>query len=224
MDNLLDITPKEFEISVQRFLDEQGKVLKDFETDHLEMISGSDGDYEFDVTARFEALGADFLVLIECKRYASDPIERAEVQILNQKRISVGAHKAMLFTTSTFRSGAIDFAAKHRIALVEVERNKITYAVKSILDRWTFEVVEPSVEPLSEYLFKGEISVEQQLFAESKEAQMQALKIAILRQSLDYSLILASKGCDIDEKEIDARKAEIREEKTLLQRMIENEA
>lgn len=174
------------------------------------------------MTARFEALGADFLVFIECKRYTSDPVERAEVQELNQKKTSVDAHKAMLFTTSTFRSGAVEFAKKHGIALVEVRRSQMAYAVKSMLDRWTFEAVQPSQTPLSEYLFDGETVVSQSL-AESKEARMQAFKIAVLQQSLDYSLVLASKGYDIDGKEIDLRRAEIQEEKALLQRMLGNE-
>ena len=110
--------------------------------------------------------------------------------MLNQKKISVGAHKAMLFTTSTFRSGAIDFAAKHGIALVEVRRNEIVYAVRAFLDRWTFELVEPKLTSLSEYLFDEEARVVKQSYADSIEAQMQATKIAIYQQKLDYSLIL----------------------------------
>ena len=72
----LEITPEEFEIFVRRRLENQGADLKEFRTEHREVLTGVDGDYEIDVTARFEALGVSFLVLVECKRYASAPVER----------------------------------------------------------------------------------------------------------------------------------------------------
>jgi hypothetical protein len=37
--------------------------------------------YEIDVSVRFEALGADFLVLVECK-HQKRPVERERVQVL----------------------------------------------------------------------------------------------------------------------------------------------
>jgi restriction system protein len=112
--------PVEFEIWVRRYLEEQGAILKEFRTEHLENLHGTDGNYIMDVTARFEALGVSFLVLIECKRYTSDPVEREQIQALNQKLLATGAQKAIVFTTSTFRQGAVDFARVHGIGLVEV--------------------------------------------------------------------------------------------------------
>lgn len=147
------MTPEEFEIAVRQLLEEEGRTLKDFRVNHLERIQGHDGDYVIDVTARFEALGGDFLVLIEYKRYTSEPIEREQVQALNQKRISVGAQKAMLFTTSTFRKGAIDFAKANRIALVQVSAEQVTYAVKSWLPKIRAEFVAPEAGSLDDFLF-----------------------------------------------------------------------
>ncbi|MBK9050909.1 MAG: restriction endonuclease [Chloroflexi bacterium] len=71
----MSLSPEGFELEVQRILNEEGVGLNSFTTTHLDRIEGSGGDFVFDVTARFEALGADFLVLIECKRHSA-PIER----------------------------------------------------------------------------------------------------------------------------------------------------
>jgi len=125
------MTAVEFELSVKAYLDEQGCVLKDFRTDHLETLSGSDGDYEMDVTARCEAIGVDFLVVIECKRYTAKTVERMEVQALQQKKLSVSAHKAIVYTTSQFRSGAVEFAKAHGIALVQILADETNVLVKS---------------------------------------------------------------------------------------------
>lgn len=93
-----------------------------------------------------------------------------------------------------------------------------------MLERLKSEPVVPGIMSLSEYLFGGETEVVPQTYIESEEAQMQAVVIAILQQSLDYSLILASKGYQIDKQKINDLKAEIQEEEALLQRMLKNEA
>ena len=114
------ITPAEFEQAVKAILDGAAAGLVSYSSSHLERIHGSDGDYIFDVTARFEALGVNFLVLVECKRYRRK-VERQEVQVLRDKLVSVGAQKGMLFATSGFQQGAVDYARVHGIALVRLE-------------------------------------------------------------------------------------------------------
>jgi restriction system protein len=125
----MSLSPDDFEQEVRRILTEEGVGLKDFTTSHLEKIYGTDGDYIFDVTARFEALGANFLVLIECKRQV-DPIEREIVQILAAKLRAVAAQKGMIFSTAPFRRGAIRYAQAHHIALVLIADGKMTYVTK----------------------------------------------------------------------------------------------
>lgn len=125
-----DITPTEFEQFVRELLDQEGVSLTEYRSAHLERIEAYDGSYEFDVTARFGALGVDFLVIIECKRWSA-PIEREQVQALEQKRMSTHANKAILFATSGFRRGAIQFASAHRIALVQVKEGHTAYITKS---------------------------------------------------------------------------------------------
>lgn len=126
-----EITPEEFELFVKRNLESYGDKLVGFKAQHREVLQGSDGDYEIDITARFEALGADFLVLVECKRY-SNRIKREVVELLYSRIRSTGAHKGMLFATSEFQSGAIKFASKHGIALVSVVDGKSTYQTKAL--------------------------------------------------------------------------------------------
>ena len=56
----VQLTPEEFERQVERMLRANGVGLRDFRVEHLEHIEAEDGTYEIDVTARFDALGADF--------------------------------------------------------------------------------------------------------------------------------------------------------------------
>lgn len=93
-------------------------------------MPGTDGDYVIDITARFSALGASFLVLVECK-HCGRQVERQDVQVLHSKLLSVDAQKAVLFATSGFQSGAIEFANAHGIALVQFASGKSTWFTKS---------------------------------------------------------------------------------------------
>jgi restriction system protein len=92
----------------------------------LEKVSAADGIYEIDVTARFEALGADFLVLVECKHHRS-PIKREVVQVLRDRLRAVGGQKGMIFSTAPFQSGAVRYARAHGIALVLVANGSVGY-------------------------------------------------------------------------------------------------
>ncbi len=130
VENPMSLSPVDFERYVKRLLEDEGVGLAEFEAQHPECVSASDGDYTFDVTARFRALGADCLVLVECKRW-SRPIECETVQALEQKRASVRAQKAMLVTTSEFRRGAVEFAVDHRIALAVVKDGSFAFGARS---------------------------------------------------------------------------------------------
>ena len=125
------LTPVEFEQLIASTLRKQGVGLKDLQVKHLEPVAGLDGDYKVDVTARFEALGANFLVLIECK-HQSRPVERDVVQVLADKVRSSGAQKGMLFATSRFQRGALEYARVHGIALVRVADGRTTFETRSV--------------------------------------------------------------------------------------------
>jgi len=133
------LSPAGFEQFVRELLDQESFKLQDYRSEHLETIAAHDGDYEFDVTARFTASGeATFLVVVECKRWKA-PVEREQVQALEMKRQSVGAHKAMLFTTGEIRKGAVEFATAHRIALVQVQSGATKFRANAYGDRHPYD-------------------------------------------------------------------------------------
>jgi len=146
-----ELTPVEYERFVRAVLDQEGARLERYHSAHLETIEAHDGKYEFDVTARFGALGADFLVVVECKRWRA-PIEREQVQALEQKRQSVHAQKAMLFATSKFRGGAVEFAKSHGIALVQIKDGGTVFMARSYGNRHANESWLPAC---AAWLIKG---------------------------------------------------------------------
>jgi hypothetical protein len=64
------------------------------------------------------------------------------VQALHSKLVSVGAHKAMMFTTANYQRGAIEFAKAHGISLVRFTDTELNYAVKAVL----VDAVEMSID------------------------------------------------------------------------------
>jgi len=125
----VELTPAEFEHQVEQLLQLAGIGLPEFQTQRLELLPGADGTYEIDITARFKALGASFLVLIECKHHKK-PIKRDIVQVLYDRLRATGGHKGMIFATTTFQKGAVAYAQKHGIALVQIADGKTSYCVK----------------------------------------------------------------------------------------------
>jgi len=126
-----NLTPREYELAVKGVLDGAGLHLTEFNSGHLEKVPGVDGSYIIDVTARFNALGADFLVLVECKNERRK-VERQDVQVLNDKVRSTGAQKGMLFSIAGFQEGAIEYADAHGIALVQLANGRSSWFTRSI--------------------------------------------------------------------------------------------
>ena len=124
------ITSLQFELEVKRFLESTSDKLEEFQTEHREAVAGHDGTYEIDITARFRVFGAKFLVLVECKHH-TNRIGRDYVQVLHAKQMSLGAQKAMLFSTSGFNEGAVNYALQHGIALVQLASGEALHFTKS---------------------------------------------------------------------------------------------
>jgi restriction system protein len=118
-ENTFHLSPEQFETEVESLIRRVGTGLPEFEVQRLEKIQASDGVYEIDVTARFEVLGARFLILIEFKNHKNS-IKREVVQVLYDRLRAVGAHKGMIFSTAKFQKGAIEYARTHRIALIQI--------------------------------------------------------------------------------------------------------
>lgn len=129
-DNPIALSPRQFELAVKGIVDAAADRLVEYESKHLERLAASDGDYEIDVTARFQALGVNFLVLIECKHHKRK-IERQDVQVLQARLQSLGAQKGMIFSTAGFQAGAIQYAEKHGIALCYLVDGKSNWFTKS---------------------------------------------------------------------------------------------
>jgi len=107
-----------------------GASLESFKVIGSQVLSVDDGDYQIDVTAQFEALEVNFLVLIECKHH-SHPIKRDVAMLAKAKKDSLGAHKAMIFSTAEFQSGTVRYAKKHGIALIHVQDARYSVIMKS---------------------------------------------------------------------------------------------
>jgi restriction system protein len=127
-----DVSPKEYERQVVNWLRAAGRTLEQFEVQHLKHLGGAGGDYEFDVVAKFTILsGAEVVVLVECKRY-SRPVEREKVLALWAKLQDVKAHKAMMFATCGFQSGALEYAKIYGIATIAFVEGAFLYETKAL--------------------------------------------------------------------------------------------
>lgn len=121
------ITPEQFEVLVMRkFRDSYPSV----EILHRENIKGLDGEYNIDLSIRFQELGVNFLVLVECKHH-KHPIKRDYVQLLKDKVESVGAQKGILVSSSSFQIGALEYAKAHGIALIRLINKEFMYERRS---------------------------------------------------------------------------------------------
>ncbi len=127
----LNITATQFEVLVKDWVKLIGKDLISIDVKHNEKLEAYDSTYQIDVVAKFEAFGAEFIVLIECKKH-KNAIPRSLVQELHDKIRSIGAHKGMLFATTGFQSGAVKYAKAHGIALVSITEGKASYQTRSM--------------------------------------------------------------------------------------------
>lgn len=127
-----NIDPKEYEQQVVEWLRGSGSILEDFKVQHLKHLKGPSGDYEFDAVASFTILsGAKVIVVVECKRY-SKPVERDHMLTLWAKKEDVNAHKAMMFATCGFQSGALKYAAAKGVATVTFVEGNFLYETRAI--------------------------------------------------------------------------------------------
>jgi hypothetical protein len=115
----IQLSAVEFETLVAELFGQASSQVEGLRVTKHDRIGGVDGTYDFDATIRYRWAGMEFLVVVEAKRH-SGAIERQFVQVLDSKRGSVGAHKAILVSTAPFQSGAIEFARVHGIALVHI--------------------------------------------------------------------------------------------------------
>lgn len=129
----VEVTPEEYEQQVVSWLKATGNALEKFEVLHSQHLEGQGGDYEFDAVAKISILkGANITILIECKKY-SHPVEREKVLALWAKLQDVSAHKAMMFATSGFQSGALTYAKAKGIATITFVHGSFLYETRGFV-------------------------------------------------------------------------------------------
>lgn len=130
--NCANMSPTEFEKYTLFLLDNQfrEKGIERLSIQHDKIKRGLDGNYQIDGTIEFYVMGVKYLVLVECKHY-KNPVERKEILALHRKIDSIGAQKGIFVTSSSYQSGAIEYAKKHGIALLAVVEGKLNYYVRS---------------------------------------------------------------------------------------------
>lgn len=126
------ISPTEFEVLCLKILKSYAEVehLLDFSIQHNAQIPSDDGTYQIDIYASFTAMGVEFKVITECKRY-SNPVSREKVAVLNDKIRSLGAHKGIMISTCGFQSGAHAYAKKHGIALLQIVDKNVLHIMNA---------------------------------------------------------------------------------------------
>ncbi|TDD64267.1 restriction endonuclease [Actinomadura rubrisoli] len=124
-----ELSPAEYEKAVADLVEAGGHEVLDWRVTHLDPVDGADGTYVIDVTVRFRLLGADFLMLFECKRHAA-PVKREHVQVLNDKLRATGAHKGVVVAASGFQRGALEYARAHGIACVRLTDDSWMYETR----------------------------------------------------------------------------------------------
>lgn len=135
------IEPTEYELRVKAILDAQLDNPGDYTSTHLEKLQGIGGAYIIDITTRFTVGGVSYLTLVECKAQRRN-VERAEVIELHGKLQALGAHKGILFATSGFQLGAVEYAKAHGIALAKFTDGVVDYRVKC--EESSLEFFDPS--------------------------------------------------------------------------------
>lgn len=135
-----NISPTEFEKLCLEILNSYAEAenLSKFSIQHNAHIPTDDGTYQIDVYASFVAMGVEFKVIVECKRY-SNPVPREKVAVLNDKVRSLGAHKGIIISTCGFQSGAYEYAKKHGIALLQIIDKRVMHIMNAVKPETEFQ-------------------------------------------------------------------------------------
>lgn len=129
-ESMLNMSPTEFERYSLNVLREQVKGLDNCIFQHNKTVEVDDGNYQIDGYIEFTLMGITYKTIIECKHYKSS-ITREKVAILYDKIRACGANKGVLVSTSNFQSGAVKYALKHGIALIQLTDNGNVYETRS---------------------------------------------------------------------------------------------
>lgn len=127
-----DMSPTEFEEYSLSLLEQKlaNDGFSDYTVTHNVHEDTPDGTYQIDGEIRYSMAGTEMLVLVECKKYTHS-VEREKVAVLYDKLRAIGAHKGIFISTSSFQSGALKYAAEHKIALITIVNGEMLYETRS---------------------------------------------------------------------------------------------
>lgn len=144
----IEIDPHRFEELVVEWL---RKSESSFKVTHQARIQGNGGEYALDALAEATFFGgAKITILIECKKHTK-PVNRDTIHSVHSKMQSLCINKAIVFSTSGYQKGAIEFATQFGIGLVTVKDGAAIYQTRSAF--------QPPREMLPNWLpeFAGEL-------------------------------------------------------------------
>lgn len=127
----LDITPTEFEKESLNLLNFELNGVQNLTIEHNQIEKIDDDNYQLDGKIEFEIMGVKYKTIVECK-YSKNPIKRDAVLILKSKIDELGFQKGIIISTNGFQSGAISYASKHGIALMQIINSNMNYHTRSL--------------------------------------------------------------------------------------------
>lgn len=128
VDTILEMSPIEFERYSLEILESQTKELGNVKIEHNKIMEADDGSYQLDGYIEFEVMGVMYKTIVECKHW-KNPVDRKVIQTVYSNLCAIGAQKGIVISTSNFQTGAIRFASKHGIALIQLTKSsELSYA------------------------------------------------------------------------------------------------
>ena len=115
----ININPTAFEKIVLEMLSKEFQKYDHCVIEHNKKIRAHDGNYQIDGYIEYDVMGITYKTLLECK-HQKDSIKREDIERLYSRIQSCGVHKGILVSSSSFQSGAMEFAKAHGIALIQV--------------------------------------------------------------------------------------------------------
>lgn len=125
VDTILEMDPIEFERYSLELLKSQTKELNKVKIEHNKIMEVDDGSYQLDGYIEFEVMGVMYKTIVECKHWKNS-IGRDVIQKVYSNLCAIGAQKGIVISTSNFQAGAVRFASKHGIALIQLTKSSET--------------------------------------------------------------------------------------------------
>lgn len=144
----LHFTPAAFELKVVEYLHSLDHRLKRLQVSRPTPGPWSDGEFDIEAVATFDAPGADLVVLVECK-HRQHPIGRDLVRALADKLAASRTPHGMLCSTAPFDKAAVECGRLEGIALLHFTEDRPTVAVRSVFPEAVREAHHPSLVTLT---------------------------------------------------------------------------